>query len=262
MIPKLKDGEQRVYFQSGGEWCYIWTPKDFKVAGKSPVLVHNHGARGWVKEGTADWPDTEWKAGFFKAIMENGIVIAGSHACGDHWGNPCAVKANAALLADLSDVPGLDLSRLGLMGGGLGGALVWNSVLGPYAESVKLVTVQQAVVSLFATIKEKKFRDVTLAAYGFKPDASDDEAYKIIGPSDPLPRLQKLKPGIKFPRVVIYHGAKDENIPAPTNAVPLAEALKKAGAKVELNLFSEVGHDVYGMGKEMEDKLRKFWSNL
>jgi dipeptidyl aminopeptidase/acylaminoacyl peptidase len=262
MIPKLSDGEQRVYFKSGGEWCYIWTPKSFKVNGKSPVLVHNHGARGYIREGAADWPDTEWKAGFLKAIMENGIVIAGSHACGDHWGNPCAVKANEALLADLDANPSLDTSRLGLMGGGLGGALVWNSVLGPYSERVKLVTVQQAVVNLYATIKEKKFRDVTLKAYGFEPEASDEEAYKIIGPSDPLPRLRKLKPGIKLPRVVIYHGAKDENIPAETNAIPLSEALKKAGADVELNVFPNVEHDVYGMGKEMEDRLKAFWSNL
>jgi dipeptidyl aminopeptidase/acylaminoacyl peptidase len=52
------------------------------------------------------------------------------------------------------------------------------------------------------------------------------------------------------------------NIPAKTNAIPLAEALKKAGASVELNVFPNVEHNVYAMGKEMEDRLRSFWANL
>ena len=262
MIPTLSDGEQKIYFKSGGEWCYIWTPNGFRVGGKFPILIHNHGAGGYIREGAADWPDTEWKAGFLRAIMENDIVVASSHACGDHWGNPCAVKANEALLNDLDATSGLDTSRLGLMGGGLGGALVWNSVLGPYAGRVKLATVQQAVASLHATIKEKKFRDVTLKAYGLKPETSDEEAYRIISPSDPLPRLRTLKQGTRLPRVVIYHGVKDGNIPAETNAIPLADALMRAGGEVELNLFPNVEHNVYAMGKEMEDRLRIFWSSL
>jgi len=262
MIPTLRDGEQRAYFKSGGEWCYIWTPKSFMANGRSPVLIHNHGAGGYIREGVADWPDTEWKAGFLRAIMKNGIVVASSNACGDHWGNPCAVKANEDLLADLAATPGLDTSRLGLMGGGLGGALVWNSVLGPYAGRVKLATVQQAVASLYATIREKKFRDVTLKAYGFQPETSDEEAYRVIASSDPLPRLRMLKPGIKLPKVVIYHGAKDGNIPAETNAIPLADALRRVGGEVELNVFPNVEHNVYAMGKEMEDRLRVFWSGL
>lgn len=123
-VPRLRDGEQRVYFRAGGEWCYLWTPKSFSVGGRAPVLIHHHGAGGYVREGSADWPDTESKAKSLRAIMENGIVLAGSHACGDHWGNPCAVAANAALLKELDETHGLNMSRLGLMGGGLGGTLV------------------------------------------------------------------------------------------------------------------------------------------
>ena len=85
-VSKLVDGEQRIYFKAGGEWCYLWTPKAFKVGGKTPVLMHHHGAGGFVREGSADWPDTESKAAFLKAIMTNGIAVAGSHACGNHWG--------------------------------------------------------------------------------------------------------------------------------------------------------------------------------
>jgi dipeptidyl aminopeptidase/acylaminoacyl peptidase len=261
-VPKLKDGEQKVYFKSGGEWCYLWTPKGFKAKGKMPVLIHHHGAGGFVKEGAADWVDTESKVAFLKAIMENGIAVAGSHACGDHWGNPCAVAANAALLKDLDATSGLDTSRLGLMGGGLGGTLVWNSVIGPLAGRVKLAAVLQAVANLEATIKEKKFRDVTLKAYELPSETTDAEAYKVIKSSDPMPKLKAIKKGTKLPSTAIYHGSKDNNIPPETNAIPLAEALRKVGGKVELNLFTEVEHNVYAMGKAMEDRLRIFFSAL
>ena len=75
-IPNLVDGEQRVYFKSGGEWCYLWTPKTFKVKDKIPILVHNHGAGGYIKENAADWPDTDWKASVLKSIMKNVIAVA------------------------------------------------------------------------------------------------------------------------------------------------------------------------------------------
>jgi acetyl esterase/lipase len=194
--------------------------------------------------------------------MTNGIAVAGSHACGDHWGNPCAVLANAALLKELDAAKGLDTKRLGFMGGGLGGTLVWNSVLGPLAGRVKLAAVLQAVANLDATIKEKKFRDVTLKAYGFSPETPDEEAYRAIKPSDPMPKLKAMKRGVKLPKVAIFHGSKDHNIPAETNAIPLAEALRRAGGEVELNVFPNVEHNVYAMGKEMEERLKTFFSAL
>jgi len=263
VIPRLKDGEQRVYFRAGGEWCYLWTPAGFKAGGKAPVVMHHHGARGYVREGEADWPDTESKATFLRAVMEGGgCVVAGSHACGDHWGNDCAVEANAALLNALDTCPGLDMGRLGLMGGGLGGALIWNSVLGPFAGRARLVAVLQAVANLDAVVREHKFKDVCLRAYGLPEDTPDDEAVKRIGPHDPLLRLRALRGGMRLPRTAIYHGFKDANIPADTNAVPLADALRRAGGRVELNIFPGVEHNVYSMGREMEDRLGTFFSAL
>jgi len=75
-----------------------------------------------------------------------------------------------------------------------------------------------------------------------------------------MPRLQRLKPGTPLPRVAIYHGSRDTNIPAATSAVPLAEALRRAGAEVELELFPDVEHDVYGMGKPIEGRLKAFFA--
>ena len=260
---KFMKGEQKHYFKAGDEWCYIWTPKGFNPETPAPVVIHHHGARGYVQDGESDWLDTESKAAYLRAVMsESGAVIAGSHACGDHWGNSCAVKANAALLEYLEKVEGLDTTRLGFMGGGLGGALIWNSVLGPFAGKVKQVAVMQAVAHLSACIREQKFKGVCLKAYGVPEDTPDDEAIAKIIDHDPMPRLQRFKKGTRLPKTVIYHGSKDENIPADTNAKPLAEALKNAGADVTLELFEDVEHNTYAMGKPMEDRLRAFFSTL
>ena len=65
------------------------------------------------------------------------------------------------------------------------------------ASAAKLAAVLQAVANLDATIREKKFRDVTLQAYGFAPDTPDEDAYKVIKPSDPMPKLKAMKKGKK-----------------------------------------------------------------
>jgi len=259
----LKKGEQKVFFKAGGEWCYIWTPEEFDPRNPAPVVIHHHGARGYVNENEADWLDNEYKAKYLKAMMaDSGAIVASSHACGDHWGNSCSVKANAALLRQLDEINGLDTERLGLMGGGLGGALIWNSVLGPFAGRVKAVAVMQAVANLSAVIREHKFKDVCLKAYGIPEETEDENAVNLIKDSDPMVRLQVLEKGTKLPFTIIYHGVKDENIPAETNAIPLAAALEKAGANVTLELFKDVEHNTYTMGKPMEDRLRKFFSIL
>jgi hypothetical protein len=164
---QLEDGEQRVFFQAGGEWCYLWTPTSFRQNTPIPVVIHHHGARGYVKQESVDWLETDQKIAYLTAVMAGGAcAVAGSHACGDHWGNADAVAANSALYAALADCPYFDMKRVGLMGGGLGGALVWNSVLGPLGGRVTAVVVMQAVASLAAVIREQKFKAPCLQAYG------------------------------------------------------------------------------------------------
>ena len=262
VIPLLKDGEQKVFFKAGREWCYLWTPETFRKDKPVPVVIHHHGARGYVRESSADWLDEEAKVAFLKAVMAGGkCAVAGSHACGDHWGNADAVAANAALYKALTESTYIDSKRVGLMGGGLGGALIWNSILGPLAGRVKSVVVMQAVASLASVIREHRFKDVCLKAYGLPADMPDEEAIKRIAPHDPLPKLQRLAKGPPLPRTIIYHGAKDANIPPETSAMPLAEALKKAGANVTLELFPDVEHSTYAMGKAMEDRLKAFFGS-
>jgi hypothetical protein len=261
-IKSLEDGEQKVFFKTGGEWCYLWTPKTFLRSRAVPVVIHHHGARGYVRDGSADWLEEGQKVTYLTAVMAGGnCAIAGSHACGDHWGNANSVAANNALFKALTECPSIDASRVGLMGGGLGGALIWNSVLGPLAGRVKAVAVMQSVANLEAVIREHRFKDVCLKAYGLPEDTLDDEAVRRIAPHDPLPRLLRLAPGTPLPRTAIYHGARDANIPAETNAIPLAEALRKANGDVTLELFPDVEHSVYAMGKPIEERLKAFFAS-
>ena len=260
---ELKDGEQKVFFKSGGEWCYLWTPPGYNQDKSVPLVIHHHGARGYVREGEADWIVTPSKKAFLDAVMRGGgCAIAGSHACGDHWGNECAVEANAALLEVLEDTKGIDTDRLGLMGGGLGGALIWNSVLGPMKRKVKAVAVMQAVANLSDIIRAGKFKEPCLKAYDIPPDTPDEEAIEKIKSSDPMNKLQDLKPGVELPKTAIYHGAKDENVPAQNHAIPLAEALGNAGSDVNLEIFQSVEHNVYAMGEHMEKRLEDFFKAL
>lgn len=257
---KLGDGEQRVFFRAGGEWCYLWTPESFSVEGRTPVVIHHHGARGYVREGSADWLEEENKVSILRAVMDGGgCAIAGSHACGDHWGNPAAVEADRALFDTLSRIPGLDMGRVGLMGGGLGGILIWNMVLGPLSGRVKAVAVMQAVASLESVIVRRRFKAPCLRAYGLPEDTPDGEAIERLRPHDPLPRLKGVDPHIHLPKTAIYHGARDPNIPPEDHAIPLYKALRDIGGEATLELFPDVEHNVYMMGKAIEDRLREFF---
>jgi len=262
-IPELRDGEQKIFFLAGGEWSYLWTPPSFKVNEKAPVVIHHHGAGGFVRKRRADWIMTKSKASFLKAVMEGcHSAVAGSHACGDHWGNPRSVNANAALLRILDQCAGLDTERIGLMGGGMAGILVWNSVLGPFEGRVRLVAVLQAAVSLEAIVRDGRFKAVCLKAHGLSKDAPVDPAIERIRPFDPMHRMKTLQEGSNLPTTAIYHGAGDSSIPPETHAIPLGEALRRAGAQVDMNIFTGMKHDIYAMGGAMEDKLREFFSRL
>lgn len=260
---KLKNGQQTIFFKAGGQWCYLWTPESFRLNNKIPFVIHHHGARGYVKKKRADWLDQGPKRAFLHAVMNgSGCAIAASHACGDHWGNDHAKNANASLLRALERCPQLDTNRLGLMAGGMGGALVWNSVLGPFKGRVKLVAVLQAVASLEAVIREQRFKKVLMKAYGLPKSIPDNAAIDMILPSDPISRLNKIDEKISLPKTAIYHGGEDIYIPSASHAAQLAEALKRAGGEVELVIFPERKHDIYEMGERMERLLTAFFSSL
>ena len=88
-IPQLQDGEQTVYFQAGGEWCFLKTPKSYSTSnGAVPCVIQCHGHHGYVKDGEADWLTEDFKLSFVNSLIDTGIAVASTNATGNHWGDP------------------------------------------------------------------------------------------------------------------------------------------------------------------------------
>ena len=86
-------------------------------------------------------------------------------------------------------------------------------------------------------------------------------AMAAVAAQDPLPRLQRLPVGTSLPRTAIYHGGQDNNVLPQANAVALADALRRAGADVTLELFPEADHFVLEMGQPIQDRLAAFFGD-
>ena len=115
---------------------------------------------------------------------------------------------------------------------------------------------------MFLSLKDKFFCVVVSWSFSFG-DGRKERIIGFIKTTDTyILIIQKLEKKADLPKTVIYHGAKDVNIPPDTSAKMLAEALEKAGADVTLELFDDVEHNTYAMGKSMENRLRVFFSVL
>ncbi|MBD47666.1 MAG: hypothetical protein CL891_01010 [Dehalococcoidia bacterium] len=265
-ILDLVDGEQTVFFQAGEEWCFLRTPRSYRLDGPStPCVIQCHGHHGFVKDGSADWLSDNDKLAFITALTEAGIAVASSHATGNHWGRPSAVAANAALFQTLLDGTNLDEKRMGLWGGGLGGALLWNSVTGPLLGKVKAIVLQQATISYESVIRNHKFKDKLLEAYGLPPDCDDDLAVSSLQFDDPVNRTRILVKqrgqGLAelLPNVLFIHGDQDENMLYKENPVRLGEVMSPSGAKYAFHTFQGVGHATYALGNIAAEVLVNFF---
>ncbi|MBM3925120.1 MAG: hypothetical protein FJ320_03915 [SAR202 cluster bacterium] len=254
-LPKLKDAAQTVFFQAGGEWCFLRTPASFKASGApTPCVIQCHGNTGYVKDGEADWLKDEGKTTFINRLTEAGIAVASTHATGNHWGRPNAVAANAALHTAITQNANIDRARIGIWGGGLGGALVWNSVTGPLLGKVKAAALQQATLSYESVIRQHKFKGHLLEAYGIPADTPDDAAFATLSFNDPVTRTRLLEDKMgkslasQLPEVIFIHGDLDENMLYQENPVRLSHALSPVGARFTFHTFKGVGHATYALG--------------
>ncbi len=264
--PALKDGAQTVFFQAGGEWCFLRTPAGFAASGPgTPFVIQCHGNGGYVRDGEADWLDEEAKTIFLDALVGVGIAVAGSHGTGNHWGRPDAVAAYGALFDALASQPGLDEKRGGLWGGGLGGAVLWNSVTGPLLGRLRAVAPQQAALSYESVIRDHKFKAQLLEAYGIPGDTPDDLAVSALSFNDPLNRTRLLvsqrgaEAGSLLPEVLFVHGDADENMLYEGNPVALSEVLKSSGARFSFQTFPGVGHATYDLREKASAPLAAFF---
>ena len=268
-LPNLKDGEQTVFFQAGGEWCYLRTPATYRAHASSgasvPCVVHCHGNRGYVREGAADWLNEEDKSIFVRALVDAGMAVSGSHGTGNHWGRPSAVAANGALFDALVSRANVDKARMGLMGAGLGGAAVWNSATGPLLGRVRAAVLQQALLSYESVIRHGKFKDQLLASYGIPADMPNDLAVSSLSHNDPLTRTRLLvaekgsaAAGL-LPELLFVHGDVDQNILYPENPLALSRELNACGARYSFQTFQGVGHATYDLRERAAGPIARFF---
>ncbi|MCH8110291.1 MAG: prolyl oligopeptidase family serine peptidase, partial [Chloroflexi bacterium] len=258
-----------VFFQAGGEWCFLRTPPGYRASPAQgnavPCVIHCHGNRGYVRDGEAEWLDDENRSVFLRTLVDAGIAVSGSHATGNHWGTPSAVAANAALYDALVGETNVDSARMGLMGGGLGGALVWNSATGPLAGKIRAAVLQQAVLSHDSIVRNHKFKDQLLEAYGIPADAPDDLAISSLAYNDPLNRTRLLasqngaKTAALLPEVLFVHGDMDENILFKENPIPLSKELDAIGGAYSFQTYQGVGHATYDLGERAAKDITDFF---
>ena len=262
----LIDGAQTVFFKAGEEWCYLRTPEGYDAqSSTTPFVIQCHGNGGYVRDGEADWLDEESKTFFLNSLLNKGIAVAGSHGTGNHWGRPDAVAAYGALFNALTYQPGLSSSQTGLMGGGLGGAALWNSVTGPLLGRVKAVVPQQATLSYESVITAGKFKGPLLEAYGLPANTPNDLAIAALKYNDPLNRTRLLvaqhghKAASLFPEVMFVHGDIDENMLYEENPIALSEVLKSCGANYSFETFKGIGHATYDLREKASTPIAAFF---
>ena len=268
-IPCLKAGEQTVYFKAGGEWCFLRTPKTYQPFDKKvPCVIQCHGNGGYVKDGESDWLTENFKLEFINSLTNKGIAVASSHATGNHWGRPSAVHANAALFDALVNGSNVDRGRIGLWGGGLGGALLWNSVTGPLLGQLRAVVLQQATISYESVIRNQKFKGDLLSAYGIPAESSDELSIASLQFNDPVHRTRLLveQKGralvSELPEVLFVHGDQDENMLYEENPVRLSHILSPLGAPFSFHTFEGVGHATYQLGDTAAKVLTDFFGSV
>jgi dipeptidyl aminopeptidase/acylaminoacyl peptidase len=268
-LHRLKNGQQTLFFQEGGEWCYLRTPPTYTPPTASgpavPCVIQCHGNGGYVRDGAADWLDAPPKRLFVEALINAGIAVAGSHGTGNHWGRPSAVLAYARLAEILIAHAHVDPRRLGMWGGGLGGAVVWNAATGPLAGRLRAAVLQQAVLSYESVIRNQTFKWPLLEAYRMPPDTPDELAIMALAYDDPLYRTRLLiaERGLEaatlLPEVLFVHGDADENLLYEENPVTLAEVLKGCGARFAFANFPGVGHATYELGEAAARPIADFF---
>jgi hypothetical protein len=271
-IPQLKDGAQTVFFKAGGEWCYLRTPSAYKGYSKPiPCIIQCHGNSGYVTNNdyaisTSDTPDEESKSIFIRTLVDSGMAVAGSHASGSAWGRPDAVAAYATLFETLVKEVNVDPTRMGMLGGGLGGSALWSAVTGPLLGRVRAVGLQQATLSFESVIRNHKFKEDMLGAWGIPKDTEDDVAVASLANNDPLNRTRLLiavrgaaEVAKSLPEVRFFHGDQDENMLYQENPVALSEVLRKCGAKFSFKTYEGVGHATYAMGEPVARDIASYF---
>jgi acetyl esterase/lipase len=206
-----------------------------------PVIVHVHGG-GW-RRGSRRHPLPALGAGFYERLAAEGFAVAAiDYRLSGEARFPAAVEDVAAAVGWVRDnaaAYGLDASRVFLWGDSSGGHLALQCAL----TGGKV----QAVVAWFP-VTDLAGLPADIVAAGGVPDPGPDsrEALFLGAPAASVPELARQASPVTHasasaPPTLLMHGGADDMVPA-AQSVRLAEALRAAGAAVELEIVPGATH--------------------
>jgi acetyl esterase/lipase len=207
----------------------------------SPVVVYVHGG-GWQR-GTRRDPPPLLAADFYDQIATQGLAGAAI----DY-----RLSGEARFPAPLEDVrTAVDWVRDNAAAYGLdpGRVLLWGDSAGGHLALLAALTgaTVRAAVAWFP-VTDLAGMPSDLAEAGGTPDLGPDsrEARLLGAPASSVPDLARQASPVSYasadaPPILLLHGTADDLVPA-AQSVRLAEALGRAGARVELELVPDATH--------------------
>lgn len=211
------------------------------LGGPAPVVVYVHGG-GWQRGSRRD-PPPLLDADFYDQIAAHGLAVAAvDYRLSGEARFPAPledVRAAVDWVRENASAYGLDAGRVFLWGDSAGGHLALLAAL--TGAAVRGVVAWFPVTDLAGMPSD-------LAAAGGVPDTGPDsrEARLLGAPAASVRDLARqagpvthAHPGA--PPVLLVHGTADDLVPA-AQSVRLAEALRRAGAQVELELVPGASH--------------------
>ena len=209
--------------------------------GLLPVIVYVHGG-GW-RRGSRREPLPVLGADFYDTLAAQGFAVAAvDYRLSGEARFPAPLEDVAAAVGWVRDNAtryGLDAGRVFLWGDSAGGHLALLAALtGSKA---------QGVVAWFP-VTDLLGMPSDVAAAGASPDAGPDsrEAQLLGAPARSRPDLARQASPLTYasagaPPILLMHGDADDMVPA-AQSVRLADALRAAGATVELELVPGATH--------------------
>ncbi len=209
--------------------------------GPLPVIVHVHGG-GW-RRGSRRESLPRLGADFYDSLAAQGFAVAAAdyRLSGEaRFPAPLEdVRTAVGWVRDHAASYGLDPGRVFLWGDSSGGHLALLAAL--TGTKVKGVVAWFPVTDLIGLLSD-------VADAGGVPDAGPDsrEAQLLGAPASSVPDLARQASPVTHasadaPPILLMHGAADDMVP-PAQSIRLAEALRAAGATVELELVPGATH--------------------
>jgi len=217
-----------------------------KAEGKYPLIIYNRG--GFKSFGSIR---PEYIERNLVPIAKHGYVVAASQYRGagesegkDEFGG-ADVEDLIALHKQVSEMPDIDASRLGMVGWSRGAVMTFRAML--RLPSLKAVVVGGAPTDLAAQAEERPdMHKVFLEAFGSTPEKYEQGVRErsVLHWVDKLPKVPML----------IMHGTSDWRVPA-THSLRLAEALYKLQYPYRLIHFEGGDHGIWEYKLQVERQM-------